>query len=239
MNYWLNPIQSQSQTNTDLVAASRHNGKHRLYYHNAVPVSGIDYTPHLSDYCDMLNNYKSQLAQDFATTPSIAYHVANVVKINLWVHSLQTHGNVKPMLLHCIEPQRLSSATGATRLMAAELIPGFKTVAAFIDTTAAYHQYFQSFEQIHNFSQFAARCGTDTTTDFWFRLTDNQAAFGLDWYEASVMTPGVSVPQESWCVAAVDAYLKNQSSEFEFTMSWFKQTIDWDAEFHRSQNRLG
>lgn len=227
--YWNNPNQFATPAHgPDLVAQSQHHGQHCLFYDPAVPLSNITKLITLQQTCDLANQYLHCL--DAMTEPGDIDKVANVVRINQFVHSLRKNGNVKPMLLNYTGTWPLGASTGGSRVMAAERTPEIQSFSAFISTHQQHQHHFQHLERIETLQQFAKYCGAHGHSQFVFRLTDADADYGLDWYEVSLDT--VTVPNNQQCLDWLKLYLAQQSNSFEFTPEWFDQEINWTALDH-------
>ena len=226
--YYNNPIVEIRHTaDPDPIVQAQHQGQHVLFYNPAQPVNDIVRIDLLQEWCDMANTRRQEDGAAFAQEPRNAYLAANLVRINLYVDSLRKHGSVKPMLLYYSGRLPFEAATGGTRLMASELLPNFTHVTAFIATHQDHAHQFSHLQRIDTFEDFRQCCGVELGTQFWFRLTDAQAPWGLDWYEVAVQVPGISVPSDEFCLAAIGTYLKQQPDSFEFDCEWFGVTRDW------------
>lgn len=226
--YWNNPIVEIRHTaDPDPIVQAQHHGNHALFYNPAQAVNEIIRIDLLQEWCDMANTRRQEDGDNFAQESRNSYLAANLVRINLYVESLRQHGSIKPMLLYYSGQLPFEAATGGTRLMASELLPNFTHVTAFITTHQDYANQFSHLQRINTFEEFRQCCGVELGTQFWFRLTDTQAPWGLDWYEVSVQVPGVSVPGDQWCLSAIKNYLDQQPADFQFDCEWFGVTRDW------------
>lgn len=222
--YWNNSIITAKLTdNIDPVVDSMHQGQHCLFYNPAVPIHRMVKLISLQDTCDLANQW-------LQNTNSIDSYgeldkVANAVRINQYVHSLRQYGNFKPMLLNFAGTWPLGASTGGSRVMAAERCPNIKTFSAFVATHSRFQQQFSHWQPVTTFEQFAALCGASKHTEFYFRLTDATAAWGLDWYEAAL--EHTSVPGNEQCLRWLRLYANSQPCDFKFTPQWFDSEIDW------------
>ena len=230
MNYFSNPIHTVTMSaEFDPVAQSRHNGKHVLFYCPSVPITDIKNPTPLSEFTAMVNRGLDRLGVNTLHHNDTKYFAANMVRINMYYHSLLNQGSVKPMLLHWTGGDFFGGGTGGTRLMAAELIPHMTTVAAFIDTTTDFADKFKHCTQITSFREFATYFAAQPHTQFYFRITDPNAGYGLDWYEVALEDAATTVADENWCVQVLENYLKQQPDNFRFEPSWFCRCIDWSV----------
>lgn len=227
--YWNNPtIATTVALGPDVVVESQHQGEHCLFYDPHMHESQIERLVTLTDTCELANQWLGKFDQ--ISEPGDVDKVANIVRINQFVHSLQTQGNLKPALLHYTGVLPMSSGTGGSRLMAMERIPTMTTIPCFVSTHHKYKSEFQHLQEIKTLSEFAERCHADQHTQFFFRLTDSQAPYGIDWYEAALSH--TTVPGNAQCLEWLSAYVAAQPADFEFTPEWFDQDIDWTTWGH-------
>lgn len=201
----------------------------RLYYDPRVPISQIHRHQTLQSVIDIVNEQWASQGRDFVGMPHNRYWAANLVRINIYRHSLASQGNRKPMLLIYNGELPYVSNTGDTRLMAAEGLTGFDCVSAFISTHQQYRDRFQHLQEIRSFNDFQHCADIKDGTQCWFRFANPGESHGVDWYEISLHQPGVSVPSEEWCLDALSNYLINKPATFRFTREWMAKYRDWHA----------
>ena len=227
--YWNNPvIQVSYPSLQDPIRDSFHHGIHCLFYNPAQDKNQIRTNQSLQDLCNWANAHiASQGTDGFVTDPGNYYDIANLVKLNIWVDDLQQQGSIKPMLLQYIGNPLLESGTGESRLRALERIDSITTVTAFISTHIQHQAKFVHLEAVTTFEQFASLCAAESGQQFLIRLTDNQAMYGLDWYEYNSSRTASITPTEDYCVGVMTEYLKKYPNTV-FTPEWFDYRIDWD-----------
>ena len=227
--YWNNPvIQVSYPSLQDPICDSFHRGIHCLFYNPAQDKNQIRTNQSLQDLCNWANTHiASQGTVGFVTDSSNYYDIANLVKLNIWVDSLQQQGSIKPMLLQYTGNPLLESGTGESRLRALERIDSVSTVTAFISTHTQHQAEFAHLEAVTTFDQFAKLCAAEFGQQFLFRLTDSQAMYGLDWYEYNSSRTASITPGEDYCVIAMTAYLKKYPNTV-FTPEWFDHLVNWD-----------
>lgn len=227
--YWNNPIVSaRINVGEDPIQASQHQGQHCLFYNPAEPLSNMVKLISLQDTCDLANQYIGKFDQ--ISEPGDLDKIANIVRINEFVHSLRKQGNLKPVLLNYTGSWPLGASTGGSRVMAAERIPELQSFPAFISTHSRHKAQFQHLEEITSLEQFAQHCHANQHTQFYFRLTDASADYGIDWYEAALET--TQIPNNTQCMTRLKTYLAQQPKDFVFGPEWFDQEINWTVFDH-------
>ena len=224
--YWNNPITKVNwPSSQDPVKQSLHSGTHCLFYDPATSIDRIQPQQTLPQLCDLANQRLDQVPRAEFFNDSLCHDwIANIVKINLMVSSLQQVGCAKPMLLIYQDALPFVPATGDSRLKALTCVPEIQTVPAVVTTRTSYAEKFQHLKSIKCFDDLAQICGVCAGTTFLFRLTDPLANYGLDWYEYE---HDVGVPSIDWCLQVLKRYLDQQSSSFEFSADWFKLPVKW------------
>ena len=227
--YWNNPILEYVwPCEQDPVAASLHNGTHCIFYDPAVNKHSIKTNQRLQDLCNWANRaIAHQGWQGFVQDTSNHYDLANLVKLNLWVHDLPIHGSIKPMLLQYTGEIQYQTGTGESRLRALERIPQIQTVAAFISTHQQHRAQFSHLESVTTFARFAEICQAELGQQFLFRPTAPDAPYGLDWYEYNSRRTAQVTPGTDACVLAMTSYFQTHPTVI-FTPEWFDQVIDWE-----------
>lgn len=229
--FWNNSIEQVTYpSNNNILFKAAHNGRHCLYYDPHVDIKSIHTNQTLSALCNLANTTIKQGLDQCFDNPINTDWLANIVKINLWIHDLPISGNIKPMLLvysgHKLYNFNSVSGTGSSRLKALERVPNITHVQGFITTKQEYHYRFQHLELITDFNRFAELCRAQQQQNFWFRLTDNQADYGVDWYEFDHIGTSTVTPSDPICLSALKHYL--QQTPTTFTPEWFDQKISWN-----------
>lgn len=237
--YWNNPlIELTWPSARDPIQESLHNGQHCLFYHPAVDKNDIYNNQTLQDLCDWINSGLANGKTQFFSNPANFYDIANMVKLNLWVHDLPVKGSVKPMLLNYSGIGKynsdFNSGTGASRLRAMERIPQIQTVRAFVTTNQSQRSKFADLEEVTTFDRFAELCGAVPNQTFLFRLTDPTAPFGIDWYEYNSDLTATVTPEEQYCCQVLSKYI-DRRPDIVFTPQWFEEQIIWDQLFVETQ----
>jgi len=229
--YWNNPkIEIVYPSNLDPIADSLHSGRHALFYDPAVPVDSILYEQTLSVLSDWANRLvQSQGIDGFVQDPRNHYDIANLVKLNLWVHDIRAQGIVKPMLLKPdANPGYYRSNTGESRCRVLERIPEINTVTAFITCHQDQSDQYAHLVSVTKFEQFVALCNGTVGQEFIFTLTDDKADHGLYWFEYNSDLTRAVTPHESYCVSVLHHYLQRHT-HMQFSPEWFDNKIDWNS----------
>ena len=212
---------------SDIILKSQHGGQHCLFFDPAVPVADIAKQTTLAELCDWANReIKTHGSKNFTADPARHYDAANLVKINQMVSSVAQRGSVKPFLLHYHGHRPFTTGTGDTRLRAIERLPEISHVSAIISTHCRYWEHFSHLREIKDLSGFATCFGV-AQAQFLIRLTDADAAYGIDWYEYVLDDPAVAVPDWDFCISALQHYIDHQTPDFQFDPDWFDQPVDW------------
>ena len=227
--YWNNPIKEYNWPSiNDPIIDSLHNGTHCIFYDPMVNKNQIRVNQTLQDLCNWINNaVEKEGIESVISNPDNYNQLARIVKLNIWVDDLPRRGNVKPLLLQYIGRSLFESGTGEGRLKVLERIDSINTVTAFISTHRQYYKQFDHLESVTNFNRFAELCGANNGQSFLFRFTDEQALYGLDWYEYNSNQTSLITPSEIYCVSVLSNYIKQHPTTI-FTPEWFDNLINWN-----------
>jgi hypothetical protein len=228
--YWNNPlIETRWPSNIDPIEQSMHNGTHCLFYNpNYEKLENITTNQKLTQLCQWASSWILQHGIDeFVADQKNHYDIANLVKLNMWIHDIKQQGIVKPWLLLDCHNGYFEAGTGDSRLRCLERIPHIRKIQAFISTTQERKDLYKDLEEVKTFDQFADICKSPPTTIFLFRLTDPHAPFGLYWYEYnSKLTESVTPGQDQAVGMFVNYYRENLL--IEITPEWFDTLIPWE-----------
>lgn len=226
--YWNNNlIEAQWPADIDPIADSMHNGVHCLFYNPQASFENVQTQQTLEDLCDWASQWLEKRGLDeFVADPRTHYDIANLVKLNMWIHDIRRQGIVKPWLMLDQGDGTFLAGTGDSRLRCLERIPEITTVPAFISTTTARRDLYQGLEEITTFDRFAEICEARPNKLFLFRLTDESAPYGMYWYEYNSDRTRSVTPSEPQAVAMFKRYAQQHPTK-KITPEWFDQLIDW------------
>jgi hypothetical protein len=226
--YWNNPLIEVLWPSNDVdpVRDSLHQGQHCLFWNPQAKFDNITTLQTLNDLCHWANEWLSQDGLDlFVQEQRNHYDIANLVKLNVWIHDIRQQGIVKPWLILDQGDNTYLAGTGDSRLRCLERIPEITTVPAFITCHQSRAHLYQGLEPVINFDQFARLCNARSGQLFTFRLTDSAAPYGMYWFEYNSDRTRSVTPSESNAVQAFYNYYKHNSQTI--TPEWFDQVIDW------------
>jgi len=227
--YWNNPtIKIRYPSEQDPIQESFHNGRHCLFFDPAFDKTKIHYRQTLPVICQWANiAIRDDGIDGFIEKQINHYDIANLVKLNMWVDDIRRQGIVKPMLLQYVGNDKFDIGNGESRLRAAEIIPSITTVTGFVTTSVEHADKFQHLERVYNLEQFAKLCEADEPgMDFLFQLTNDQAPYGIWWYEYASPKTAAVTPGEEYCVTVLHNYL-TRHPDTKFSPAWFETLINW------------
>lgn len=224
--YWNNPLIELSwPSNADPVVGSSNNGTHCLFFDPAYNFRTIEYKQKLDDLCIWAQEQIDDGLDQCFRNEQNYYDLANLVKLNMWIHSMREHGIVKPWLL--LDDNGVSCGTGESRLRCLERIPEIATAPAFISTHRDRAHLYSHLKRVETFDQFARLCNAEPGQQFLFRLTDAQAPCGIYWYEYDSSLTRSVTPGQNECLDMLRNYLESRPG-LVITPAWFDSTINWD-----------
>ena len=233
--YWNNSlIELQWPSDRDPIAESLHKGIHCLFWNPAAKLDHVVTQQRLTDLCDWANRWlETDKIDNFAANQLNHYDLANLVKLNMWIASIRQQGIVKPWLLQDQGDGTFLAGTGDSRLRCLECLPEITKVPAFISTMTNRKHLYPGLEEVSTFDRFAELCEAVDGQQFLFRLTDNEAPYGLYWYEYNSERTRSVTPGEAEAVAMFENYMQAHPKT-KITPEWFASTIIW--EHHKSSS---
>lgn len=233
--YWNNPlIEVHWPSDRDPIKQSFHNGQHCLFWNPTAEFGHISTNQRLADLCKWATEWLSQDGLDnFVADPRNHYDIANLVKLNMWIHDIRQQGIVKPWLIQDQGDGTFIAGTGDSRLRCLERIPEIKTVPAFVSAHVDRAHLYSDLEPVTSFDQFARLCNARVGQTFLFRLTDKHAAYGLYWYEYNSDKTRSVTPGEAEAVTMFQNYYRKNPG-VAIVPEWFDSAIAW--QHHRSNN---
>lgn len=227
--YWNNPLIECVWPNsgTDPVIMCEHQGTHCLFWNPTARIDNLTTNQRLADLCNWATQWLTQDGvNEFAADARNHYDIANLVKLNLWIHDIRVQGIVKPWLILDQGDGTFLAGTGESRLRCLERLPEIVSVPAFVSTAKSRAHLYSNLELVKNLDQFASLCNAKAGQLFSFRLTDQSAPYGMYWYEYNSDRTRSVTPSQDNCVKAFVAYATAHRTT-EIRPQWFDQKIDW------------
>lgn len=227
--YWNNPLVELNWPNErDPIVESFHGGAHCLFYNPHTRFDNVETNQRLADLVFWANDWLAQCGLDvFVSDPQNGYDVANLVKLNMWIHDIKARGIIKPWMMLDQGDGTFLAGTGDSRLRCLERIPEITTVPAFISTRTERAHLYQGLEQIYTFDRFAGLCNAKQNQLFLFRLTDPAAPYGIYWYEYNTNLTRSVTPSQEQAVEMFTNYMR-ATPGVKITCEWFDSVIPWE-----------
>ena len=126
---------------------------------------------------------------------------------------------------------------GESRLRALTCLPDILHLESFISTHVKYADNFKHLPLIENFEQFCEICRSPIGTEYLFTTTDQDAPYGIFWYEYNSQKTAPVTPGEQTCRKTLSNYLK-QNSNTVFTIDWFNNPVDWTLYLEKHEDNF-
>ena len=226
--YWNNPlIETAWPSFGDPVVQSFHNGQHCLFWNPQAKFDYISTNQRLADLCNWANEWLSQDPGGFLVDSNNQYDIANLVKLNLWIHDIRAQGIVKPWMILDQGDGTYLAGTGDSRLRCLERIPEITTIPAFITTHVNRAHLYTDLEPVTSFDQFARLCIARKGQEFLFRLTDPGAPYGIYWYEYNSENTRSVTPSQKQAVKMFANYFRESFLNLRrYVLTWLP-TNSW------------
>jgi hypothetical protein len=226
MEYWNNPLVTVTwPSSTD--PFDTHNQTHCLFYNAQAKLDNIVTNQRLADLCRWAQEWLTHDGLDgFVAEPQCHYDIANIVKLNMWLHDIRRQGIVKPWLLQDLGNGTVQAGTGDSRLKCLERLPHINTVPAFVSVRQDRAKAYQHLEPVNDFDHFAQLCGAEPGQEFMFRFTDSAAPYGVFWYEYNSARTRAVTPNQDLAIELFVNYMRANPGT-EITPDWFDREVPW------------
>lgn len=238
MEYWNNPtIECVWPGDLDPIRDHVAQNDHRLLWNPTWrDFHRIKTNQTLEDICEWAMSWLSQNGiDDFLAETRNHYDIANLVKLNIWARDIQKQGIVKPWLVQDTGDDQVQLGTGDTRLKLLSLLPAIDSVSVFVSVRIERAECYPGLQEVGTLAEFACCCQADSGDQFLFKFTDNQAPYGIYWYEHSSRRTRSVTPDQQWCVQAFDRWYRSQISP-RIDIAYFLADIKWEAMLDKSNN---
>lgn len=228
--YWNYPkISVQWPANeSDPIVQSLHSGVHCLFWHANFDFSKCSTNQRLEQLCHWAQDgINEQGLENFLADSNNWDNIANLVKLNLWIHDIRQQGIVKPWLILDQGDGTYLTGVGDSRMKCLERIPEITTVPAFIACHQSRADLYQDLVPVVSFDQFAGLCNAKPKQLFIFTLTDVNAPYGMYWYEYDSERTRAVTPGQSSAVSMFVNYVQAHP-DITITPAWFDSVIDWE-----------
>ena len=223
--YWDQPLKTYHWPHKSNILAELLGDQHLLFWQPEFDFKVLTGHQSLQDLCDWANHGLSQGIDSFVKDPRNHYDIANLVKLNIWADDIRKQGMIKPWLILDWGDGKLEAGTGESRLRLCEIIPEIVSVSAFISTHRSRAHVYSHLEPVTTFDQLAGLCRAENNQTFVFRCADDQAPFGIYWYEYDCALTRRVTPDQHWCIDVFQKYYKLSGPTI--TTSWFADAVDW------------
>jgi len=198
--------------------------RYLMFYHAAWPVDLLTPGCTLSQCVDAVNHDMATKGKDLQQWSSFQQDaIARLLWVNWIYQRLGVEPIRKPVLTHWHRGQHIVDC-GDTRLMALKLLLDPGTVGVAVTVPAEHADQFNDWDPIRTNQDLIRVTGFGSTAEVLVRTGSKQA---IEWLEIGDHTTAHHLHSVDQRVNMMQNYLNQQSREFEFSVDWARNYINW------------
>lgn len=201
---------------------------HAMFYHAGLPVDA--FTPVLTLACsvEISNRLLQAHGRDFSCwNPQHHDTIAQLMNANWICGKLSTEPIRKPILVHQHNGQ-LQVDCGDTRIMAVSAVNDRPKLSAIITVRMQQADQYANWHRVNSNQDLIDLCGFDPEhTDILLTAADSGLDWCINWLEIGDASTSHHLHDITARVNMLQAYLQEQPTDFEFSVDWVREPIDW------------
>lgn len=198
--------------------------KYLMFYHAAWPVDLLTPVCTLSQCVDSVNQCMAAHSRNLQQWSHVQQDaVARLLWVNWIYQRLGVEPIRKPVLTHWHHGQHIVDC-GDTRLMALNLLLDPGTVGVAVTVPAEYSDQFSNWDPIRTNQDLIRASGFGSTAEVLVRPGTEQA---IEWLEIGDHSTAHHLHSVHQRVGMMQNYLNQQPADFEFSVDWARNYINW------------
>ena len=196
-----------------------------MFYHAAWPAEDLHPVCTLKQSVDTVNRCLHKNGRNIDEwTAAEQDEAARLMWVNWMYQRLGVEPIRKPILVHCDE-QKLVVDCGDTRLMSLNLLINPGTVGVVCTVPVSQAQEFVDWTPVHNNKELLRATGFGPQAHVMIRPAKDHA---IEWLEIGDHTTAHHLHDVGQRVSMMQHYLNDQHQDFEFSVDWARNYIDWN-----------
>jgi hypothetical protein len=197
-----------------------------MFYHAAWPADLLTPGCTIEQSVKIVNCELKYNSRDLMSWPAMKQdEAARLMRANWIYQRLGVEPIRKPVLTHWHNEQHIVDC-GDTRLMALNLLLDPGTVSVVATVPAEHADQFSDWDPVRNNQDLIQVTGFDSTAKILVRSGDTQA---IEWLEIGDHTTAHHLHSVDQRVIMMQNYLNQQPGDFEFSVDWARNYINWDS----------
>lgn len=217
---------------SDLTIAQALGDDYSMFYHSSWPAKDLKPMCTLEKSVSEVNRMLSHNGKDLSSWSARNQdEIARLMRTNWIWQRLNIEPIRKPILAH-LDDDMLVVDCGDTRLMALSLLPVESTVSVVCTTRKEFDSKFQDWTRINNNQELIDISGFGADACVLISQSTDKN-YALSWLEIGDQTTAHHLHDVNQRIEMMQCYLDCQSQDFEFTVDWAKNYINWQRYLSR------
>ena len=177
---------------------------------------------------EIVNTYMKQHGRDLLTwEPGLQDEISRLVNVN-WIYQKLPLEPIKKPILVYQQDRKYHVICGDTRLMALSLCSDPPLVSVVITTLRELAGDFLDWIPITGDDELIGHVGLDTdSAAIYYTPADADKNYAVSWLEIGDNSTAMHLHDINQKLNMMQQYLDQQAGDFEFSISWVKQPIEW------------
>ena len=202
--------------------------RYAMFYHVGMSVQELCPMQTLDKSIEIVNTHMKQYGQNlFAWEPGFQDEISRLVNVNWIYQKLPSEPIRKPILVHQ-EDGKYRVDCGDTRLMALSLCSDSPQVSVVITTPRESAGEFLDWVPITSDAELIGYLDLDPgSAAIYYTPADADKNYAVSWLEIGDNSTAMHLHDINQKLNMMQQHLDQQASDFEFSISWTKQPIQW------------
>ena len=202
--------------------------RYAMFYHAGMRVQELCPMQTLDNSIKTVNTHMKRHGQDlFAWEPGLQDEISRLVNVN-WIYQKLPREPIRKPILVYQQDRKYHVICGDTRLMALSLCSDPPLVSVVITTLRELAGDFLDWIPITSDAELIGHLDLDPdSTAIYYTPADADKNYAVSWLEIGDNSTATHLHDINQKLSMMQQYLDQQAGDFEFSISWAKQPIEW------------
>jgi hypothetical protein len=202
--------------------------RYAMFYHAGMSVQDLCPMQTLDKSIEIVNTHMNLHGRNLLTwEPGLQDEISRLVNVN-WIYQKLLSEPIKKPILVYQQDRKYHVICGDTRLMALNLCSDPPLVSVVITTPRELAGDFLDWIPITGDYELIGHVGLDTgSAAIYYTPADADKNYAVYWLEVGDNSTATHLHNINEKLNMMQQYLDQQNSDFEFSVAWAKQPIEW------------
>ena len=202
--------------------------RYAMFYRAGMSIQELSPLQTLDKSIETVNAYMKLHGQNlYSWEPGLQDEISRLVNVN-WIYQKLLSEPIKKPILVYQQDRKYHVICGDTRLMALNLCSDPPQVSVVITTPRELAGNFLDWIAITSDAELIDYVGLDTSSAaIYYTPADADKNYAVSWLEIGDNSTAKHLHDINQKLNMMQQYLDQQDSDFEFSISWAKQPIEW------------